>query len=435
MAKADEKYNWNRPSQALPTIDPHSKIKHQIIEEYLQTYVQVLMSNPNIPDLKLSIVDGFCGGGQYRDINGDDHFGSPIIALRAIQEAEALINVDRIQSRRVITQYFFTDIKQANINCLRAVLDMQGYKHRLEQDIFLRCSDFTNALPSITTQIKGFNRKGRALFLLDQYAYADVPFPRIREIFHSFTNAEVLLTFNVDSLTDYLADRQENRKALENIGLDKHIPWALLRNIKANNRSDWRYVIQRSLSEGILTESSAKFMTIFFITPYGASPRTYWFIHLANSYRANDVMKAIHWKHGNHFSHQLSPSLFFGYDANRDIDVTAQGDLALGEEHHFDGVTENRIYDELSELLPRELYEQKPQTFGSLMGKLTNFTMADEQLIKHSLGASIGNRDLVVIDKNGKTKRRKGSSIRLTDTVMASPQRTLFFIPPTIKVR
>ncbi|SUC82863.1 Uncharacterised protein [Pseudomonas aeruginosa] len=43
---------------------------------------------------------------------------------------------------------------------------------------------------------------------------------------------------------------------------------------------------------------------------HGTNPMAYWFIHLANSYRANDVMKAIHWKYGNNFSHLLSPSCF-----------------------------------------------------------------------------------------------------------------------------
>lgn len=56
-------------------------------------------------------------------------------------------------------------------------------------------------------------------------------------------------------------------------------------------------------------------MTIFFIRPLGSNPMVYWFIHMANNYRANAVMKSIHWKYGNNFSHILSPAYFFGYDA------------------------------------------------------------------------------------------------------------------------
>lgn len=42
MAKDDEKYRWDWASQTFPTIDPHSKIKHQIIDE--STFRLTLMS-------------------------------------------------------------------------------------------------------------------------------------------------------------------------------------------------------------------------------------------------------------------------------------------------------------------------------------------------------------------------------------------------------
>lgn len=87
MAKDEEKYTWDWRAQIFPTIDPHSKVKHLIIQEYLQAYVQVLMRNALIPELRLSVVDGFCGGGQYSDVDGGAHFGSPIITLNAVRES------------------------------------------------------------------------------------------------------------------------------------------------------------------------------------------------------------------------------------------------------------------------------------------------------------------------------------------------------------
>lgn len=428
MAKDEEKYTWDWRAQIFPTIDPHSKVKHLIIQEYLQAYVQVLMRNALIPELRLSVVDGFCGGGQYSDVDGGAHFGSPIITLNAVREAEAIINVKRTQSRTVRTQNFFVDVKQANIDCLRAVLTAQGLGHRIDRDVFLQRSDFNDSLPLITKRIKDFGYGERAIFLLDQYAYGDVPFSSIKNIFNNIKNAEVLLTFNVDSLITYLSDRQSNRKAIANIGLEQHIPWSELAALKATQRHEWQYLIQRCLSKGILIESGAKFMTVFFITPLGSNPRTYWFIHLANQYRANDVMKSIHWRHGNYFSHMLSPSLFVGYDANRDVRVTSQEELVLGEEHHFDGVTNERICTELSELLPQQLYAKREQTFESLMHRMANYTMADEEVIKRSLNVAVANQDLEVRDKNGVSKRRKGESIKLSDVITAPAQSTFFFL-------
>lgn len=433
MAKDDEKYIWDWTSKTFPIIDPHSKIKHRIIDDYLQTYVQVIMSNPMIPWLRLSVVDGFCGGGLYMDEETGQYAGSPLIVLRAIEEVQAKINIGRTKPRAIHSQNFFVDVKKENIDCLQAVLTAHGQGHRIGNDVFLQCADFAQALPSIAHRIKSFGRTERALFLLDQYAYGDVPFSSVKWIFNNVANAEVLLTFNVDALVTYLSNRQANRKAIANIGLEQHIPWAELSALKANNKHTWQYLIQRCLSKGILAESGASFMTVFFITPLGSNPRTYWFIHLANSYRANSVMKEIHWQYGNHFSHMLSPSLFVGYDANRDIHITEQHDLALGEEHHFDGATNERICNELSEILPQQIHATPEQTFQQLMNKIANYTMADEDLVKRSLDVAVMNGDIEVLDKDGKSKRRKGGSIKLTDVIVAPAQSAFFFIPSEFK--
>ena len=387
-----------------------------------------------MPELGLSIVDGFSGGGIYHDGAGGTHFGSPVIALEAIQESEVRNNQGRIKPRTIRSQHYFVDVKPENIACLHAVLAARGHASRVGSDVHLHSAEFTQALPIIAQKLKFFGKGERVLFLLDQYGYGDVPFPKIKWIFQNLSSAEVLLTFNVDFLVTYLADRQANRKAISNIGLDHHVPWSTLKELKAHQPRNWQYIIQRFLSEGIKQESGAEYMTVFFIRPAGNNPMAYWFIHLANNYRANDVMKKIHWKYGNNFSHMLSPSSFFGYDANRDIAVTGQPDLLL-DEHHFDDATADRIRDELSELLPRQVYDRERQPFSGLMTGLTNYTMADELRVKQALDMAIATGDVLAVGKDGKTKRRKGTSIKSTDTLIAPPQRPMFFLPPVKKTK
>ncbi|HGE6808312.1 TPA: three-Cys-motif partner protein TcmP [Pseudomonas aeruginosa] len=429
MAKDDEKYRWDWATQTFPTIDPHSKIKHQIIDDYIQAYIDVLMRNQQMPLLGLSIVDGFSGGGIYNDSAGGHHFGSPVIALEAIQESEVRNNVGRIKYRPICSQHHFVDVKPKNTACLHAVLASRGHQARVGQDIHLHTAEFTKALPAIAQSLKAFGKSERVLFLLDQYGYGDVPFGQIKWIFQHLSNAEVLLTFNVDFLITYLADRHANRKAIASIGLEQYVPWEQLRHLKAHSSQDWQYLIQRYLSDGIKQESGAQFMTVFFIRPHGTNPMAYWFIHLANSYRANDVMKAIHWKYGNNFSHLLSPSCFFGYDANRDVGVTGQPDLLCEGEHQFDQVTDTRIRGELSELLPKQVFEVERRPFIQLMTELTNFTMADESRVKLALDVAVANGDIQAVDKEGKSRRRKGTSIKSTDILIAPPQKTFFFFP------
>ena len=104
-----------------------------------------------------------------------------------------------------------------------------------------------------------------------------------------------------------------------------------------------------------------------------------------------------------------------------------------GELYHFDDATDDRVRGELSELLPKQVYEVERQPFLGLMSGLTNYTMADELRVKQALDIAVATGDLLAVDKNGKTRRRKGTSIKSTDILIAPPQRPIFFVPPLKK--
>ncbi|MCY1241231.1 hypothetical protein D9M72_541230 [compost metagenome] len=59
---------------------------------------------------------------------------------------------------------------------------------------------------------------------------------------------------------------------------------------------------------------------------------------------------------------------------------------------------------------------------------LANCTMADESRGKQALDIAVSNGDLLAEDKDGKKKRHKGSSIKITDTLLAPPQGPFFFL-------
>lgn len=79
------------------------------------------------------------------------------------------------------------------------------------------------------------------------------------------------------------------------------------------------------------------------------------------------------------------------------------------------------------------LWEVERQPFLGLMSGLTNYTMADELRVKQALDIAVATGDLLTVDKNGKTRRRKGTSIKSTDILIAPPQRPIFFVPPLKK--
>lgn len=393
--------------------------------DYARQYIQVLMSNANIPALTLSLVDGFAGGGHYSSPEGIAS-GSPLLLLEAVNEAVSALNVGRQNPRSVNAHHYFVEKKRSNFDYLKSVLRAEGYGDQIGQTIGLYNSKFVHASGDIVSRIK--KRKGgeRAIFLLDQYAYKDVPLPQVKEIFNQLQGAEVILTFNVDSLITFLGNSAALRTAMRKIGLEEYINWQGYEALK--EQSQWRQIIQEQLSHGIWKASGAKFMTLFFVTPLGDTPWSYWLVHLSNKFRARDVMMTLHWDHGNSFAHSLEPGLFqIGYEANGDEAATGQRGFELGAAHAFDSLLHSRCIATLSEELPKLIYaNENGIVFGDLVQHIANRTTATAELAREALDVTVKTGDILVRGKDGSI-RVKGASIRSTDIILPSPQRPIFF--------
>jgi three-Cys-motif partner protein len=85
-------------------------IKHEIIEDYIERYVRNLIATSSSNSLKITIVDGFSGGGVYR-INGSKklYFGSPFIFLKTIQKIEKEIQNKTGKESNIDVVYYFID--------------------------------------------------------------------------------------------------------------------------------------------------------------------------------------------------------------------------------------------------------------------------------------------------------------------------------------
>jgi three-Cys-motif partner protein len=383
------------------------------------------MANPLMPQLKLTLVDGFAGGGSFIDECGET-FGSPLLLLQTVKEAIVHLNVTRTKTQRnVDTRFHFVEINPSNFEYLRHLLKSEGYSSQFGEKIFLHQKAFEEVCKDIVTHTRGHKGGERALFLLDQYAYDDISFPTVRYIMSSLKGAEVILTFNVDSLLTFLTDSKEFHQITERIGLREHIDWDGYKALKAQTR--WREMIQRQIAYGIWRATGAKFMTLFFVTPQGHRPWSYWLVHLSNVYKANDVMKGVHWQHGNSFGHSLEPGLFqIGYQANQDEGVTGQMGLSFQEPAAFDDLLKDASIKRLGELLP-EMIKEHPEgiSFMTLLESIANRTNANSELIRQSLDIALQTRDIRV-EKSGGGQRTKGSAIGASDILIPSNQRSLF---------
>ncbi len=429
MTKRGDKYKW-QIGAAPPSIDHHSLVKHQIVREYLGRYIKVLMSNYNIDKLVLSIVDGFAGGGEYTAPDGKGYSpGSPLIVVDTVAEQEALLNVGRDKPRKVDAKYYFVEEHRSTNAYLNALLTTKYGGARLGKDIASIQGAFDVHVHKINQDIIRRQGGGRAIFLLDQYAYDQVPVPLIKKIFTEVDKPEVILTFGVDSLISFLADNSKSRKKMEELGLDAHIDWASLESLRNAPPAVWRSAIQRNLAKGLIESSGATHSTIFYITPMGNSSWTYWLVHLSKSYKARDVMMELHWEMANHFSHYLEPDLFtLGYRAGSDRGVTQQHDIDLGEAHHFDALASEKCKTGLGgKLVPLLFDRREPIEFRQLTESIGSLTPATADMIKASLDEAIRCGELLVTSQDGKT-RTKGSSIKPGDQLRAK-QSSLIFLP------
>lgn len=194
-----ENHSW-RVGSSPPEIRAHSIAKHRVLLQYLERYVNVLTSNKRIPEMRLTLVDGFAGGGVYRrSDNGELHFGSPFVMLEAMKNANVSVQEGRTKSFQLDVEYFFIEKDLSAFTFLqKAVQDSEYADEATRRATFLNTT-FAEAYPKIEEQIESRARGGRAIFVLDQFGYTDVPLPLIRSIMQRLPNAEVLLTFATDS--------------------------------------------------------------------------------------------------------------------------------------------------------------------------------------------------------------------------------------------
>lgn len=430
MVKRADKYDWQVGSPP-PRIDPHSLVKHQLVRDYIARYIQVLMSNYLIEKLTLSIVDGFAGGGEYLSEDGAQlHDGSPLIALKTVQEAEALLNLGRDKPRKVDAKFYFIEKLASNFGYLSSLLGARLAPGRLGNDVVLLKQAFQEAVGPVIADIASRAGGERAIFLLDQYAYDQVTGQLLKGIFSQVKGAEVILTFNVDSLITFLSDKEQCRAKLQQIGLDRYIDWRNLESLKNSSPAAWRSAIQRNLARGLVEESGARHHTIFYVTPAGSTSWTYWLVHLSNSYKARDVMMELHWQQANHFSHYLEPDLFtLGYRTNDDEGATGQNGLDLGPAFQFDAIASDRCRSGLSEkLVPLIFDSSQPVPFAQLLETLGSSTPATADMIRRALDPAIRAGDLSAKSKDGKG-RTKGTTLHMDDILAPSAQRPLFFGP------
>lgn len=428
---AKKEYGW-KIGEMFPPIEVHSLTKHKVYEEYVLHYIKVLNANPRITNFRLTLVDGFAGGGVYtRADDNSVHDGSPIRLIRAAEAAAAAVKEKRRsegikQPFELSVDYYFLEKEKEVLDHLTWYLKNTGLGDRIERDIFPIQGQFTQRLDPLLADISGKTGGRRCIFILDQYGYSAVPFAAIRKIFGRLRNAEIILTFATDWLIDYMSGRPEFEKILERLGLRSDFDVSSILEQKSDNKQ-WRQFAQRQLHAGIFKQSGARFYTPFFIVSK-ESGRSFWLVHLSNHPRARDVMTELHWSLTNQFTHYGGPGLqMFGFDPRKDTESGSTIDLFSDTEYSFDEVARRESTEVILNQLPEMIHRHDGGiSFDDFYRSIANQTPVTTALIREVAGLLVEGKELEVVSQKG-ARRLKANTIKGKDIIRTPPQLTFDF--------
>lgn len=213
------KPSWSKNDQGKPRIDAHTKAKHKVIETYIENFICTLYGKGRKGITDFTIVDGFCGGGDYLDSESGSWRGSPTRIIEAVrsgyERASRNYNLD--------IEYIFIDEQKNHIDYLKSI---SLPSHGLEK---LACTgsevtqigDFGSLTESLTFYEQEFekiaqdiilpswNDKRFYFFLLDPCGWTDVTMNTIRQI-NSHKKSEILFTYMIDSIRRFGLTKQRD---------------------------------------------------------------------------------------------------------------------------------------------------------------------------------------------------------------------------------
>jgi three-Cys-motif partner protein len=404
-----KKYTWD-DINSPPKIDNHSLVKLDIIEKYIEIYLRHLTKSFYVGNFKLTIIDGFAGGGLYEG----GITGSPIRAKETIDKITQIINFEKEQSNckkvHFDIDYIFIEKDKGTFIFLNKTLRNRGIAHANVECIN---GEFTRHLDTILSRVSKKSRGGRSIFILDQYGYKDAPIKDINKIFKQLVKTEVILTFSTDSLIDYLSEC--NISTLEKMGLTKQ-QCAELLNIREDNDYT-RSKIQPLLYRSVIEQAGAPFYTPFFIKS-DLTNRSYWLFHFSMHPLARDEMIGLHWNKQNTFQHFGSAGLnmLLGYNSDYRFNL-----------FEFDNFAKEKTLKCLSDELPLVVKNKKIIQFDMLKNEIMNGTPAKTDHIKEVLINLAQNNIIKIQDSKNNTQRKSINTIKDNDLIKYNGQKIFIF--------
>lgn len=405
----EKPYQWSDGA----TLEDHSRRKHKILREYFFNYLAVRCQLPQQERFRMAVVDGFAGGGRYRD----GAAGSPVIFIEELKHAVEAVNLRRVAQQlpaiEIECLLLLNDEKREVVEILKTnVAPLQAEVRQNLPKLHLRIEYLNETFESAYPKIKGLLQQGRyrnVLFNLDQCGHSHVDRKTLLDAMRSYPSAEIFYTFAIEALVSFLRKSEPALLAsqLGYIGLEN----ADLQTLEgAMNNKSWLGAAERLVFEAFRV--CAPFVSPFSINnPDGWR---YWLIHFANSYRARQVYNNILHQNSSYQAHFGRSGLnMLAYDPSYD-----GGMLYL-----FDEIARQAAKGQLVEDIPRLISESGDIVgVGDFYESIYNVTPAHAEDIH---AAIIENPDVEVITPAG-GERRKATTIGVHDVLKLRTQRSFF---------
>ncbi|MDE0159050.1 MAG: three-Cys-motif partner protein TcmP [Candidatus Dadabacteria bacterium] len=412
---SNDKFDWG---DGLPKLEIHSRAKHEILREYIISYLKVVCQPQRMPEFKIALVDGFAGGGRYEG----GKVGSPFVLMQSVDEAEYLINCSRNPTTQVNIRanYYFVEKNKNNYLYLRQSINDSEYKSKLGETLFLFRGEFKDYLKKIVESIKRTSPRGGggAIFFLDQTGYTDVSIEDMQYIRKNLPQSEIIVTVSIDWLIDFIEDEESLKRTTDSIGITQYLDIDEIVRIKKEKSVEWRSIIESKFSVAFQKAAEYRFFIPFFIEPlYGH--RGYWLLHLSSNVRAHNVMMQCIWDKGNFMKHYGKTGLDIykiAYKPSNGAILPGMSFTEVERKHHKKGLIEK---------MPSYIWENGGGLLKEIVEDTCNNTAADLSLYKESLSEIWDQGDIDVRGKGGGKKKKR--EIHDSDIIIPNRQRSFLF--------
>lgn len=405
----EKPYAWEEGAK----LEEHTKRKHRIVRQYFADYLQIRCQLPQQEKFRLSVVDGFAGGGRYKD--GEP--GSPLIFIEELQRASVAFNARRLgQHLRPIEIECLLIVNELDpkvLDVLKTHVTPQEVQARQEAPkLHLRVEFLNHPFQAAYPLIKDLLRRGgygNVIFNLDQCGHSRVERETLLNVMRSFPRAEVIYTFMIEALLVFLqkADPERLRRQLGYLNLGANALQSLDGNVVSNNA--WLGAAERVVFNAF--HGCAPFVSPFAI--YNPNGWRYWLIHFANSYRARQA-------YNNVLHENMNAQAHFG---RADLHMLSYDPAKEGQLYLFDQPGRAIAKSQLLVDIPRNIAEHGDAiSVGDFYAGIYNTTPAHSDDINSAI---IESEDVEVITPTGGV-RRVGHAIETSDTIKLRAQRSFF---------